>query len=406
MCAPVRPSFAQTDSAMTSLGSNTDGTPTDTTGATAETSPDPAPETATATAGSTLISQQPAGEVSESANWSVVLLILLIGTLILLLAMGMAMLWVMRRAVETEVTKNVTKNVLGQLNEIENLEGKIQAATRRIDGILAEADNHADELVERSTSFQRDLTTQRNSLTKLLADITNLKAKTVKDWQTELDNARHSLGSSQTDFLQEIESLKQSTIQQLQTLQVDTRRQQQSVFQGLDSAQATLDNHLSGLKATADHRQGIFLDELDRKESIFSDEIGTLQTETIEQRDRWLENLAGLEKDIGPQLEDLRKSMKTQLEQQRDGIIEEMQQDRTAFAQQVNDLQVNALGHKELALNTIERSVTDLQQEFHQMRNDIEGRKADMMQQLDGIIEEMQQDRTAFAQQVNDLQVN
>ncbi|NEQ55176.1 MAG: hypothetical protein F6K11_34490, partial [Leptolyngbya sp. SIO3F4] len=333
MCAPIQPSLAQT-------------------------APSPT------TSGDVITTSQGAENGSNSADWSIVLLIVLISALILLLGMGMAMLWVMRRAVETEVTKRVTENVFSQLNEIENLESKVRAATRKIDDILAEADDRADELVKRSSSFQQDLTTQRNSLGKLLADITDLKAKTTRDWQTELDNARQSLGTNQTDFIKELDNLKQTAIQQLQTLQADTRRQQQSVFQGLDSAQSTLDNHLSGLKATADHRQGIFLDELERKESIFSDEIGTLQADTIEQRDRWLESLASLEKDIGPQLEDLRKSMKTQLEQQRDNIIEEMQQERGTFAQQMNDMQVNALGHKELALNTIERSVSDLQQQF------------------------------------------
>ena len=72
----------------------------------------------------------------------------LLGTLIVLLGVGVVMLWLLRRSVVREVAEVVR----GQLNEMTDLEGKIQAAGQDLDSILRTADQLSKELAQQTDS--------------------------------------------------------------------------------------------------------------------------------------------------------------------------------------------------------------------------------------------------------------
>ena len=67
------------------------------------------------------------------------------------------MLWLLRRSVIQEVSE-VVRN---QLNDITDLEAKIQSATRDLDYILSQANEKSAEINNRTNRFQEEAVTKK-----------------------------------------------------------------------------------------------------------------------------------------------------------------------------------------------------------------------------------------------------
>ena len=173
-------------------------------------------------------------EADLAFNRATTLFFVLLGTLILLLGVGVAMLWLMRRSVIQEVSE-VVRN---QLNDITDLETKIQSATRDLDYILSQANEKSTEISTRTNRFQEEAVTKKQVLNRLVDDLAEFKARTLNDWQSTLANLQVKLESVEADFVGHLSGLRQQADEQVTTLRKETQLQRDAVFRVLEENQS------------------------------------------------------------------------------------------------------------------------------------------------------------------------
>jgi len=139
------------------------------------------------------------------------LFFVLLGTLVLLLWVGVVMLWLLRRSVIQEVSE-VVRN---QLNDITDLEAKIQSATRDLDYILSQANEKSAEINNRTNRFQEEAVTKKQVLNRLVDDLAEFKARTLNDWQSTLADLQVKLETLEADFVGQLSGLRQQADEQV-----------------------------------------------------------------------------------------------------------------------------------------------------------------------------------------------
>ncbi|MEO0518356.1 MAG: hypothetical protein AAF171_13770, partial [Cyanobacteria bacterium P01_A01_bin.116] len=343
----------------------------------AQTTVQPAPaDTPSAEAAPTALSAtQQQRQTEDALNRAETLFAVMIGALILLLGTGMAMLWALRKSVVNEVATVVRT----QLNEMTELENRVHNATRSLNRVLADTDDMAGELEGRSNSFQREIVAQREVLYNLVEELNAFKVQTAKNWEKQLEGLNDKLEATATDFAQTTAAVQAQAKQRLEDMQTETAVEGQRILQRFTTSEAEFSRHVGVIKEETQRRKSAFFDEVDRKESVLSDQLGSLQAETVAEQDRVLASLSKLGNEFGPKLSDVEAEARTKIEQQRDQVLDNLQTSAEAAVKELEDVQASALGHRELALQNIQRSTEELQQQFNAIRNEVESRKADMM---------------------------
>ncbi|MGC1217146.1 MAG: hypothetical protein WA883_06705, partial [Phormidesmis sp.] len=306
------------------------------------------------------------------------LISLMLGLLVLILAAGVIMLWFLRRSVVSEVATIVRT----QLNEMTELENKVYSATRSLNRVLSEADDLSGELQGRSSNFQREIAAQREVLYGLIEELGEFKAQTARNWEQELEEINGKLAATATDFDQVAVQLRDQAKQRLDGLQTEAEVEGQRILQRFTTSEAEFSRHVGVIREETQRRKTAFFDEIERKESVLSDQMGSLQAETVAQKDRVLGAIAQQSQEFGPRLLEAEDAARTKIESQRNSALERLQDSEADVAKELAEIQASALGHRDLALQNIERATSALQQQFNGIRTEVEARKADMMQSL------------------------
>ncbi len=295
-------------------------------------------------------------EADLAFNRATTLFFVLLGTLILLLGVGVAMLWLMRRSVIQEVSE-VVRN---QLNDITDLETKIQSATRDLDYILSQANEKSTEISTRTNRFQEEAVTKKQVLNRLVDDLAEFKARTLNDWQSTLANLQVKLESVEADFVGHLSGLRQQADEQVTTLRKETQLQRDAVFRVLEENQSGFLRDVNRIKSDVDVQQDAVKQKLDHAEAGFTDRLTRLTTGVEEERDRVLSVLGDLRNQLNPHLELLKSQASEQIERQSQTIGEDLNRQRSTSLEQLqgqtddirshlDELQASAYGHKDLA---------------------------------------------------------
>jgi len=187
------------------------------------------------------------------------LFFVMLGTLLLLLGLGVVMLWLMRRSVIQEVSV-VVRN---QINDITDLETKIQTATRDLDYILAQAKERAAELDSRTDRFQEEAVTKKQVLNRLVDDLAEFKARTINDWQSTLSDLQVKLESTEANFVGHLTGLRQTADDEITTLRKDTQLQRDVVFRTLEENQTGFLRDVNRLRSDVEVHQDAVLADCD-----------------------------------------------------------------------------------------------------------------------------------------------
>ena len=265
----------------------------------AQSGADSDPESGTA---DSLARQQQAADAA--LNRATTLFVVLLGTLIVLLGVGVVMLWLLRRSVVREVAEVVR----GQLNEMTDLEGKIQAAGQDLDSILRTADQLSKALDQQTDRFSRDVGEQG----------------TTRQRERALDS------------LQQAES------------QIADRLAQ------INSASQKARDVLDGVSRQADQA---LTDRVSASTAGFERRLEQLGQDALAQRDRILAELEALKTDFPARLTGLQTEAEAQIERQREETVASLQQQQTDISAQLDEIQASTFGHKELALKNIEQAI-------------------------------------------------
>ncbi|NJN59385.1 MAG: hypothetical protein HC879_18750 [Leptolyngbyaceae cyanobacterium SL_5_9] len=126
--------------------------------------------------------EQVQAEANRVFSRTTTLFNVLLAVLALLLVAAIAALWLLRRAVIREVTA-IAKN---HVKELGDLEGEIVKTKSEVESILQEAEDIADELSQYADEFQAEVGTKRDVLSKLVAEIGQLRDKTAAEFETHL----------------------------------------------------------------------------------------------------------------------------------------------------------------------------------------------------------------------------
>jgi F0F1-type ATP synthase membrane subunit b/b' len=332
------------------------------------------------------------------------LFFVLLGTLVLLLGIGVVMLWLLRRSVIQEVSV-VVRN---QLNDITDLETKVQTATRELDRILSQAEEMSDEIDTRTNRFQEEATTKKQVLNRLVDDLAEFKARTLNDWQSTLADLQVKLEKAEADFVGNLTGLRQHSEDQLTTLRKETQMQRDSIGRVMETTQTDFLRDANRLKNDLDVQQDAVMQKLQNTESLFVDQVGALTAGVHEERDRTLTALADLRQQLTPHLDSLKAQAKEDIEQhtriianelndQRQISLERITAQETEVNSQLADIQASAFGHKDLAIQNIERSIDEFSQRFANLRTEVEN-------QRNRILKELQQSADNFFAQFSGLE--
>ncbi|MGB5900829.1 MAG: hypothetical protein WBG66_21745, partial [Geitlerinemataceae cyanobacterium] len=120
----------------------------------------------------------------------------LLGVLGLLLASALVGLWLLRRSVVREVTILVKDH----LNELTDLEEKINTADREVRKLLQGSKTLATQFERETETFLREIDRQREAVSGLVADLSHSQQNSLADFQTQAHKARQALVRSQDEF--------------------------------------------------------------------------------------------------------------------------------------------------------------------------------------------------------------
>jgi len=259
------------------------------------------------------------------------LFFVLLGTLVLLLGVGVVMLWLLRRSVIQEVSE-VVRN---QLNDITDLEAKIQSATRDLDYILSQANEKSAEINNRTNRFQEEAVTKKQVLNRLVDDLAEFKARTLNDWQSTLADLQVKLETLEADFVGQLSGLRQQADEQVTTLRKETQLQRDSVFRVLEDNQSGFLRDVNRIKSDVDVQQDAVKQKLEQAEAGFTDRLSRMTTGVEEERDRVLAVLADLRNQLNPHLEQLKSQARDQVERQTQTISEDLTRQRQTSLDQL-----------------------------------------------------------------------
>ena len=199
------------------------------------------------------------------------LFFVLLGTLLLLLSVGVVMLWLMRRSVIQEVSV-VVRN---QINDITDLETKIQTATRDLDYILTQVKERAAEIDSRTDRFQEEAVTKKQVLNRLVDDLAEFKARTINDWQSTLSDLQVKLESTEANFVGHLTGLRQTADDEITTLRKDTQLQRDVVFRTLEENQTGFLRDVNRLRSDVEVHQDAVVQKISNAEKKLQYLYGT-----------------------------------------------------------------------------------------------------------------------------------
>ena len=309
-------------------------------------------------------------ETEAALGRATTLFAVMLGALVLLLGIGIFMLWALRKSAIREVVSIMS----AQSNELTALENKVHNATRSLNRVLADADELSGELQGRSSNFQREIGAQREVLHNLIEELDAFKLQAAKDWEKQLDDLNSKLEMTAGEFAQTTADIQAQAKQRLEEMQTDTAVESQRILQRFTTSEAEFSRHVGVIKEETQRRKTAFFDEIDRKESVLSDQMGSLQAETVAEKDRVLSGIAKQGSEFGPKLSEAEAAAKAKIEQQRDQTLESLKRSEEAVVSELEEVQASALGHRELALQNIQRASEELQQQFSAIRS--EGRES------------------------------
>lgn len=201
--------------------------------------------------------QQNQAEIDRLFNRTLIQFnLIILVTLALLLIGAIATLWLLRRAVIREVSSIVSNN----LQELDIARNKLDETTKEVNNILQTARRTETKLNRQAEDFYRELNHQQETITQLLAKLSQSKEQAVNVIESHQKNTYQSLEKLETQFTNQITQL-----------QTKVEQQAEIILQEFTSLSNNLPNQLEVIQKDAEAKKEVIIKNLEESAAKFND---------------------------------------------------------------------------------------------------------------------------------------